>query len=240
MLIVVVNHSTVITNSDAYTMALAANRQLRHDVAPIWGMLPPLVTYLPADPVLPGSAVLGIFDDADQAGDLGWHTETAGGVVYGRVFARPVLDNGGDVMTNQLSVSSVLSHEVIEVFLDPACSLWADDFQGTSYAREAADAVESDSYAVTLGTGTSAVRATVSDFLTPAWFDPQAAAGSEFDFMRLVRAPFQVRPTGYTILMKDGAVTQRFGAHYPAWRLATKTSPLARTAKRLEQGSRTM
>jgi hypothetical protein len=237
VIIVVVNHSTLVTNGEVYDMTLAVNRQIRTDVAPAWGLLPPSVAYMAADPVIPGSAVLGIFDDADQAGDLGWHTEVAGGIVYGRIFAAPVLDNGGDVLSKPLSVASVLSHEVCETALDSACDLWADDGNGTAYARELCDAVESDSYMVMVGAGVSAIRCTVSNFLTPAWFDPNAVAGAEFDFMRLATAPFQVRPTGYTITMTEGVVNQTFGEHYPEWRKATKDYPIARTARRLKQGT---
>jgi hypothetical protein len=236
-IIAVVNHSTKVTNQQAYDMTLAVNRQLRTDVAPAWGLLPVPVVYLAADPNVPGSAVLGIFDNADQAGDLGWHTEVSGGVVYGRVFAAPVLANGGDVLSKPLSVASVLSHEAIETLLDMACDLWADNGNGTSYAREGCDAVESDSYLTMLGTGTSALQVSVSDFLAPAWFDPNAAPGSEFDFMRLLTAPFEVRPTGYTITMANGTVSQSFGEHYPEWRKDTKDFALARTARRLKQGT---
>lgn len=239
MFIAVVNMSTLVTHVDAYEMAILADHQLRHHVAPAWDRLPPHVAYFPsADPVPQGSAVIGILDDADQAGVLGWHTESSGGIVYGRVFARPVLDNGGNALTNQLSVCSVLSHEVIETFLDSACDLWADAGSGTAYAREGCDAVEGDSYALGVGTGPLAISGTVSDFLLPAWFDPMAASGSRFDYLGLVTAPFQVRPTGYTITMTEGNVSQTFGEHYPEWRKATKTWVIARTARRLRQGVR--
>jgi hypothetical protein len=192
--------------------------------------------FFPADPKIAGSAVIGIFDDADQAGDLGWHTEVSGDVVYGRVFAQPVLANGGNAMTNTLSVCSVLSHEVCETTLDSACDLWADAGAGVAYARELCDAVESDSYQVTVGTGTNAIEAMVSDFLLPPWFDPNAAAGEEFDFMKLLTSPFEVRTTGYTITETEGTVSQTFGREYPEWRKAMKDYPLARTARRLKQG----
>jgi hypothetical protein len=237
MLIAVVNQSTLVSDTDAYNMSLAVNYQVRHHVAPPWGLLPPMLMFVKSAPTVPGSAVIGILDDSDQADALGWHTESAGGVVYGRVFARPVLDNGGDALTKPLSVASVLSHEAIETTLDPACDLWADAGSGTSYAREGCDAVESDSYAVTLGTGASQLSVTVSDFLCPAWFDPMAGPGSAFDYLHLCTAPFQVRPTGYTITMTNGQVNQVFGQHYPAWRKETKQTPVARTARRLEQGS---
>ena len=238
MLIVVLNQSSLVTNTDAYEMTLAVNRQIRTDVAPAWGLRPPSVTYLPSDPKIAGSAVIGIFDDADQAGDLGWHTEVTGDVVYGRVFAQPVLANAGGILAGALSIASVLSHEVCETALDSACDLWADAGAGTAYARELCDPVESDSYEITVGTGVNAITATVSNFVTPAWFDPNASGGEEFDYMKLLTSPFQVRSTGYVVTETEGSVSQTFGREYPEWRRATKNYPLARTARRLKQGTR--
>jgi hypothetical protein len=93
--------------------------------------------------------------------------------------------------------------------------------------------VESDAYQLTVG----GVTGTVSNFVMPAWFDPQAPSVSHFDWLELTHAPFQVRPTGYIIKMVEGNVTQQFGEEYPDWRKQTKESELARTARRLEQGS---
>ena len=238
MLIAVINEATLVSNSDAYDMCLAVNRQLREHVAPAWGLAAPDLVFATSTPTAPGTAALGILDDADQADALGWHTESAAGVVYGRVFARPVLDNGGDAMSKALSVSSVLSHEAVELFLDRSCNLWADAGHGTSYAYEGCDAVESDSYPVTCEANQTTVTATVSDFLLPAWFDPQASPVAGFDYMNLLTSPFQVRPTGYTLIRYEGKISSVFGRKYPHWRLEAKRTPIARTARRLHQGSR--
>jgi hypothetical protein len=237
MFIAVVNESTQVSDSDVYTMTLAVDRQLRHHAAPAWGLIPPVVAFTKSAPTTPGSVVLYVLDNSDQADALGYHTEEVGGVVYGRVFAEPVLTNGGNALTDALSVASVLSHECCETLLDPACDLWADGGSGTCYAREACDAVESDSYPISIGLGSSAVAVMVSDFLLPLWFDPLCAAGSRLDYMGLCTEPFQVRPTGYTVTMTDGNVSQVFGEHYPEWRKVTKQTPIARTARRLKQGT---
>lgn len=236
MLIAVVNESTLVSDRDVYDMCLAVNYQVRQHVAPAWELLAPSLKFATATPVEKGTVALGVLDDADQADALGWHAESAAGVVYGRVFARPVLDNGGDIMSRPLSVSSVLSHEAAEVLLDSACDLWADAGNGTAYAREACDAVESDSYPVTLTAEDTTVTAMVSDFLLPAWFDPQAAPGTPCDYLGLVTVPFRVRPTGYTMIMHEGRVSSVFGRRYPAWRKATKAYPIARTSRRVRQG----
>lgn len=243
MIIAVQNLSTLISSRDSYDMALLVNRQLRDHVAPAYGLLPPRVEFLPVSPgslALPAGsatprfdAIIGILDDADQAGDLGWHTEGPDADVYGRVFARPVLDNGGNAMSAPLSVCSVLSHEAIEVLGDAACDLWAQRADGLLIARELCDPVEGDSYLMTITAGGGEqVTGTVSDFVLPAWFDPSAAPGPT-DHMGLVSTPFQVRPTGYTIQMSAGTVNAVWGQEYPEWRKETKQTQLARSARRV-------
>lgn len=234
MIIGVQNKSTLVSNQDAYAMTLLVNRQVRDHVAPSWGLLPPMVIYLPGDPGgLHLDAIIGILDDADQAGDLGWHTEGPDASVYGRVFARPVLENGGNALTADLSVCSVLSHEVIETLGDPSCNRWAQQGDGSLVAIELADPVESDSYRITLtAVGGESVSGMVSNFVLPSWFDPDAAGPA--DYCGLVSLPFQIRDTGYAIVMSGGTVTEKWGREYPAWRKATKQTPAARTARREE------
>lgn len=233
MIICTVNKSTLVSSSDVYDMTLAADWQLRHHAAPAWGRIPPQ-TSMVADESLapPGSAVIGILDNANQAGVLGWHTEGPDGKIYGRVFAEPVLQNGGTILSGQLSVSSVLSHEALETFGDEHCNLWGDLGTGQCYAVELGDPVESDSYDVTLTSAGQSLVVSVSDFVRPEWFDPSAPAGSRFDHMGVTSAPFQVRPTGYVIVLDGGVVTQQWGAEYPEWRKAMKETETSRTFRR--------
>jgi hypothetical protein len=233
------NLSTKVTNEDVYAMSVACNFQSLHHACPALGITPVYVRYLKRGEASPArSIVIGVLDNADQAGDLGWHTEGANGVQYGRVFAEPVIMAGGNALTDVLSVCSVASHEVLETLCDPACNRWADDESGVSYALEIADPVESSSYQVTIPAeqigATAGILATVSDFVLPAWFDPQATTGP-FDFLALLNAPFEVRSDGYVTTMTDGTVSQTFGEHYPEWRKRMKETPTARTARRNEQ-----
>jgi hypothetical protein len=233
MIIGVQNLSTLVTSEDVYLMAALVDRQLREHVAPAWGLAPPTVLFLAEPAQFPCDAIIGVLDDADQAGDLGWHTEGPDADVYGRVFASPVLQNGGNALTNALSVCSVLSHECIETLGDAACNRWAQRADGSWVAVELADPVEGDSYEVTISSEAEVVTGTVSDFALPAWFNPEADPGAT-DYMKLVTAPFQVRDTGYVIVMAAGstAVTEQWGERYPEWRKATKATPSARTARR--------
>ena len=178
--IVVTNQSTEVSDAEVQTMTRAVAAQVKLHAAPLWTLEPAPVTYLPKQSLQaapPGSWVIAVLDDADQADDLGWHTEQQGDVVYGRVFARPVLQNGGDALSKQLSVASVLSHEVLEVFVDPHVNLWADAGNGTAYSYEVCDPVESGSYPIRI----DSIDVTVSNFVTPHWFDPQASGTEQLD-----------------------------------------------------------
>lgn len=226
-MITVVNLSTRMSDTDVQLAVRACAYQLRYHAAPVWRTLPVPVVYAITEAAAPpGSWVIGVFDNADQAGDLGWHSED-GGVAYGRVFAGPVLDNGGDALTKPLSVASVLSHEVLETFIDPGCNLQADRGDGVAIALEVADPVESDSYTI----GVSGTAVTVSNFVTPGWFNPQSKG--PFDHLALCHQPFEVRPGGYQIEIIEGQTQAVFGDQYPEWRKETKHSALARTSRRL-------
>lgn len=229
----VVNQSTLVSDGDVQTMTRACAHQLRYDAAPLFGLALIPVTYttkqaLKSGAVPPGSWVISVLDDPDQADALGWHTEEQGELIYGRTFARPVLDNGGDALSKELSVASVLSHEVLETFADPHCNLYADSGRGYSVAYEVCDPVESDSYPVAV----SGKNVMLSNFVTPKWFDPQAAAGDTFDYMGNCSEPFEMTRGGYIVKMRDGRVSQEFGEKYPDWRRETKKADTARAARR--------
>lgn len=229
-MITVVNQSTLVSNDQVQLMTRACWAQLRDHASPAWRLMPmPVVYALTAAAAPPGSWVIVILDDPDQANALGYHDVTSGDVVYGKVFARPVLDNGGDALTKRLSVASVLSHEVLETFVDPACNGWRDVDGRTAIALEVGDPVESDSY--TIQVDNTAV--TVSNFVTEKWFSPNAKRRSGgFDHMNHCTAPFQMTRGGYIIKLAEGKVTQQFGEHFPAWKREAKAHALARTARR--------
>ena len=233
----VTNQSTVVSDDDVALMTRACAHQLRYHAEPVWGRRAVPVVFVPKSAVpaaAPGSVVIAVLDDSDQADALGWHTEDSGDVEYGRVFAKPVLDNGGDALTAQLSVASVLSHEVLEWFVDPHCNLYAGRGDGTAVAVEVGDPVESDSYPVNVkrADGT-VVPVTLSNFVTPAWFDPQASAGERLDWMGRCTAAFEMTSGGYTIVMAEGQVSQKFGDDYPEWRKPAKLADTSRTARRV-------
>lgn len=233
--IVVVNKSKLVSDEDAKTMTEVVNFQLNQQVLPAWGLPAVSVTFASSTaPEVIGSYIIGIMDDSDTADALGWHSEDDKGNIFGRVFAKPVLDNGGDALTKQLSVASVLSHEVIEAAIDPDINDWAEDSTGHLWAKEAADPVENDSYLVKAAEG---VEATCSNFVLPEFFDAQPPHGAKFDYLGKLSKPFSLSKGGYCVLMKGGKVTQKFGESYPSWKKASKNSELARTHRRVQQAN---
>jgi hypothetical protein len=231
MLIAILNQSTVVANADVATMTQAIASQVQLDVAPIWERVPATVTfYTDATAVPPGAYVIAIVDTIPNqpTGVVGGHTEDQTGQMSGVVAAQPDLTNGGQVLTGDWSVSSTLSHEVLEMFIDPSCNMWANDGKGSVYSFEVCDPVEAPTYMVN---GVS-----VSNFVTPAWFDPLAPTGSQFDKLGQLKAGFSILPGGYmTDLSRAGKPQQQWGSAYPGWRKTMKGGPEARGQQRMLQ-----
>ena len=226
MLIAILNQSTLVSNADAATMTQAVATQIRLDAAPLWDRSPAAVIFYNDPAAIPatahGIAIVDTIQNQPQ-GVLGFHTEDQGGKLWGVVAAKPELDNGGQVLTGDWSVSSVLSHEVLEMFVDPNCNLWADDNKGSAYSFEVCDPVEAPTYSVQ---GVS-----VSNFVTPSWFDPLAASSAQFDKLGQLTAGFSILPGGYMVYESNGKEQQQWGSQYPGWRKAMKTGPNARSQR---------
>ena len=230
MLIAILNQSTVISNADASAMTEAVAEQVRLDAAPLWERAPAAVVFYTDPGAVPARAHgIAIVDTIQNQphGVLGFHAEDQAGRLWGIVAAKPALDNGGQATVGDWSVSSLLSHEVLEMFVDPNCNLWANNDKGSVYSLEVCDPVEAPTYTVS---GTS-----VCNFVTPAWFDPLAAPTAQFDKLGLLKAGFSCLPGGYLVYQTAGKEQQAYGTGFPNWRKEMKTGPLARTRSRLIQ-----
>lgn len=138
------------------------------------------------------------FDDADQAGALGYHDLTKDGQPVSKIFVRTTLQDN-----EQVSVTAC--HELFEMVIDPIANLWAEAADGTEYAYEMCDAVEEDTFPVD--------GIAMSNFLHPAWFEPfNHPPGTKFDHLGRLKKPFTMTKGGYVIIKKNGKVTQEFGS----------------------------
>lgn len=186
-LIVVKNLSTVVADADLQAALPAFQTQVSRDFCNSgWGIDASLEFLQKKDKLPAGAWLLGVFNDADQAGALGYHDLTKAGLPVGKVFARTTIDNRG-------KWTVTFSHELLEMLADPNINLCAFDEEARRlYAYEVCDAVEADS----LGYDINGI--TVSDFVLPGWFEPMHAGKNErFAFKSHVKAPFHLLPGGY-------------------------------------------
>ena len=216
MLIAILNQSNgAVADADVKTMTEAITTQIQ-DVATAWNRAPATVTFYNSASAVPagayGVAIVPTID-GQPAGVVGYHAEN-----WGVVAAQPILANA-QTLTGDWSVSSTLSHEVLEMFIDPACNLLAVDGQGSAYSLEVCDPVEAPTYTVN--------NVSVSNFVTPSWCDPQAPTGARFDKQGQVTAAFTIAAGGYANYVNGGQVKQQWGAKYPGWRKTMKSPPTA-------------
>jgi hypothetical protein len=228
------NASTTVTDAQVQAMTRAAAYQARWQFAPVWNQLPTPVLFLDkSTKPAAGAQVIAVLDDPDQAGALGYHSEGSDGVAYGRVFAKPSLDNGSGVFTGEYAVSATLSHEVLEFIADPNVSYWASADQDQTgfplYAFEVADAVEGDSYAVR----DVKTDILVSNFVLPVYFDPQNTKGP-WDYLRRLTGPFTIGKGGYAVTWTaEKGQQQIYGREMPTWRQELKQHDMSRGGRRV-------
>lgn len=232
----IIDRSTLLNNVDCQLMVEACRIQLEQHLAPMW--LRGAWKIVVNQPETVGFPIV-ILDNPDQAGALGYHTESPGGKVWGRVFVKPVLNSGGTMLKGSLSVSAVLSHEVAEAYCDPSVNIWADMGNGKMVAYEVCDPVENDSYEITTSSG---AKVSVSNFVLPAWFDSMANISEKYDWLAVIKRPLTMSPKGYMIIMdqKTGKVTNVFGSQdaerlhaarqdpHPAGRSTRKTNNIVK------------
>lgn len=220
MIYAIRNVSTVqgLTTPVLAMIANALEYQLNQQFCPAWEQTPGRVIVTDDPKAVAATAVITIYDDADQQGELGDH-ELVAGLATGRIFARTILSAGGEIAKGDLSVSGTLSHELLEIGGDPYADWWSDHPSGDVVALEACDPVEDQWYE-----GEDGVA--VSDFVTPRWF---RGGPGPFNWLRNLRAPFDVTSGGYIILRDAGP---QFGERVSSVRKAMKLAPGSRTRRR--------
>ncbi len=243
-LIGVINLSTKLSNEDVKLMTIACQEQLNHDVAPHWHMESAFVIFYDDPKKISTRAYpIVILDAPDAPGALGYHCE-AGGKPYGRVFVDPVINNNGVILYDpsnpqNVSISSVLSHEIIELFIDKNANQWADGpyiKQGNSYALEACDPVQGNSYSKKI----AGKEVSLSNFILPSWFDPQNPPHIHVDFLQTVNGAFSLAPGGYMIVRNAaGNEQQVFGEiRMTAWLQDMKKHMSGRTSRRISNATK--
>lgn len=190
--------STVEKPGTLADVVAALQVQVDRDFLPLWGVRAQLV----AGGRKPrGAWQVIVLDNSDQAGALGYHDLTTTGQPLGKVFAATDKQYG-------LSWTVTLSHELLEMLVDPDVNLCAlDEARSRLYAYEVCDPVEDDS----LGYDINGVQ--VSDFVAPQWFEPGATVGP-YDFKRVLSSPLELAAGGYISVLKfrSGYWTNLYGS----------------------------
>lgn len=219
--IAIANFSTAFADTDLPNLVAALQVQVSRDFYPVWGV-DANITAVPIGQHPPdGVWVLGLFDDADQAGALGYHDITPAGLPLGKIFVKTTLADGG-------LVSVTASHEALEMLADPDINLLceldnADGMPSRLYCYEVADACEADEFGYQITPAGGDTPVTVSDFVFPSWFELFRTVGP-FDFQGKISQPFQLLPGGYIGYLDLGNLSE-------GWQQETAQAAMSARAK---------
>lgn len=226
MKIAIFNTSTEVslTPDVVAKITAAVQKQVNEHYAVMWQSANYDIFFAENETVIGDACILFLRDSSSTPNALGDHYMAAGRPV-GEVMCHPILDNGGTVMTSPISISSTISHEVLEMIGDPYINWWADmPDNRTEDAIELCDRTEGDSYVID--------GVNVSNFLGPRAF---GNGSGPFDFMQLLGSAFETRNGGYAIRRiggPQGTVSSTFGRDFPTWKKALKWEEHSRLGKR--------
>lgn len=244
--IAIVSVSKRVKLEHVMAIADACNRQAAEHVCPAWNVpYRPINVY--SDPTTLPVGQTDICTLSDEPGDagmggvLGFHSN--GITPFARIFANPVLDNGGVVLCDpndihRPSLASVFAHELsIELTVDPGCDQFAIDEQGREVDLEPGDPFQAQQYQMVVKMPWGDELVALSDFALPAWF--KVGAKGPYNWMSdnpntAGKAPFQISPGGYAMINGDAVFARRADntvIHPPAWWLAMRP-PGARRMRR--------
>ena len=177
-----------LSDEQVSSLVPSVQRQVTEHFEPVWGVGARLVF---ASGEVPKDAYQVVVyrnaADAADAGFFGYHFSPAGYPVAS-IFAEADMADDG-------TIGDTLSHEVLEMLIDPACNLYAHRPSAVGrperiYFYEVCDAVQCHKYKID--------GVEVCDFVYPEWFESNWPAGSRrFDHLGLIGRPFQVLPNCY-------------------------------------------
>jgi hypothetical protein len=198
----------VLTDYQIVRMIPSIQRQITEHFQPAWGFGAQIIF---CEHSVPRDAYqIIIYDKArakDDDGYLGYHF-SAEGYPVASIFALQDMNEDG-------TISDTLSHEILEMLVDPACNMYAHrpawgTRPGRGYFYEVCDPVQGFKYEID--------GILVTDFVYPEWYEDNWPAGSrKFDHLGKVKRPFEVMNGGYAEIYergkkgKDGAFTTIWG-----------------------------
>jgi hypothetical protein len=185
--------------------AVAAACHLLPAVAAAWGCVCPRVGFGPDTSGPNDHAARYTFTDHTDAVSLNSKTPLSRG---GHWTRHPTMR----------TVAATLFVKIAETLVDPARNVWWRDANGVLYQAGICDPVAGNPIDVDV----AGERATLCDFIYPAWKDPGAAKGSAvFNHSRSLTAPFELGMSGRCAILDPyvgGDVRWAFGRAVP-WQI---------------------
>jgi hypothetical protein len=187
----VINESTLVSVEDVAFWTAAVAQQLREHVAPLWGLSPPGTAFYTEKPT--GAALLAFVDDDGNAEAAGYHSKIVN-LVYGLV----------DVGQSRVP-SQTLSHEAIELFLNPDLTRTVPGPGGRQVFIELCDPVQLETYEIDVEILDKRRAVVVSDFVLPRWFGLSNIdkADNRTTYLANQIGPFETAPGGYYVAKED-------------------------------------
>ena len=181
--IALVSEGDAVSARELMRVSAALDKQVTRDFGPLWGVLATVAPVLGFEDIPVDSWPIIIRDRKSVRGADGIHKDR-----NGQPFALVALTD---------SWSLTASHECLEMLADPFGDRMVPGpslkkGQGrVSYLVEVCDPPESAEFAYTVN------DVLVSDFITPAYYDPVKSSGVRYSFTGAVEHPRQVLEGGY-------------------------------------------
>jgi hypothetical protein len=204
------NASTALKDSDMYLMISAMNTMLPA-FCNIWsqGGRQYLCQAAPSAVKMGTGMYCAFLDTSDSAGALAYHTET-NNVPFSRVFVKTILKYGGAILAGATisvpTVAQAFAHEIFEMIVNQNANHWWQMPNGYLVPAEVSDPVQGNGIPIRVGSTT----VVMSDYVLPAWSDPQANKGP-YNYKNTLTRPFQLAKGGYAILMRGSTKSYVFG-----------------------------
>lgn len=179
------NVSSFVSNAEVKDALPAINAATHDDFAPIWHIDAKLV-FIGSAKAPVGASTITLVDKGPVRGALAYH-ELVNGVPDSIVYT-------GVSKFYGFAWTVGLTHELWEQLADPGLVHAAQSTDGTIWAQEIADPVESDADAYTRP-GADRKPVLISDFVTEKWFG--ALTSGPYDFANHIQQPLQIDKGGY-------------------------------------------
>jgi hypothetical protein len=210
-LLAITNQSRLVTDEEIASYIPALQRQITEHFEPAWGIGAQLV-FAKRKPPRNAYQII-VMDEAKEAGYIGYHFHENGYPVA-NIFAK-------EDLSDDRTVSDTLSHEILEMIVDPAVNLYAYRPAGRGrrergYFYEVCDPVQCVHYKI------DGVK--VINFVYPEWYEYVWPKGSrKFDHLGKLSEPFEILAGCYADVREAGV----------GWKTIWGSKPKARKQRRV-------